>query len=557
MRLRDEFGADVEEHLGFFARVVAGKNVVVEIGEGDWAVSCSSANPARKKIAIGEASFQTLTGDELRKAVIATVLHEAAHVRFSGSITAHIMCPSKLLLQIVNVVEDVRIETLLSNIYPQSEQYLIDEFLRVAASLRSKGLHMTDPLVALRFVLENKCDTRANFEPELLSGLNEFLRFAEREAQDRDIWSATWREVIEYSEKLEAYLTQHELSSFCNQEPNESFMSAGDDAGKTRVQLAESELFEGDVGKTAKNSPAFTTEEEAQEALKGALEQKSDVEVLTRTMAEAASRFDANSAPNGEEAVRQGRQMAADLKRQLQISSTQIKRRKYGALDISEVKRKMRAGKEMENVFMRRSGQLGRYAHNVCVLIDMSGSMTKEKRQWAHQAILTLLSAFEDMPKAKCTIRGFSATNAKKRINDIVIKEFEDQYIDEQLLSYLGVPRGDGFEGQNRDGDSIRHATELLQERTGKKLLVVVSDGAPHHGGTGYVEQFAIRDTKTAVVEAEVAGVAVFGISIDKDADGVVKKIYGENAVRCSEETMHHLGEKIVELYTEKLGGVR
>src|SRR5699024_1183682 len=69
----------------------------------------------------------------------------------------------------------------------------------------------------------------------------------------------------------------------------------------------------------------------------------------------------------------------------------------------------------------------------------------------------------------------------------------------------------------NRDGLSIRVATEELQRRAEKhKFLLVFSDGEP--AADGY-HQNGIIDTKTAVIEARKRGIKVIGVFL---ANGTV-----------------------------------
>ncbi|MCL0081022.1 hypothetical protein M1N64_02155 [Peptococcaceae bacterium] len=90
----------------------------------------------------------------------------------------------------------------------------------------------------------------------------------------------------------------------------------------------------------------------------------------------------------------------------------------------------------------------------------------------------------------------------------------------------------------NRDGYSIRVATQELQHRVeSQKILVVLSDGAPHcDGDPAYTEtNNGPHDAALAVRQAEKAGIKVVGIYFGKVAKaGYARKIYN-NFILCSQ----------------------
>jgi len=80
---------------------------------------------------------------------------------------------------------------------------------------------------------------------------------------------------------------------------------------------------------------------------------------------------------------------------------------------------------------------------------------------------------------------------------------------------------------QNRDGAAIRHAVRRLRERDAKnRLLVVLSDGKPLDDA--YTDEYALEDTKAALREARAAGVHPFCITVDRDADDYLRRMYGD-----------------------------
>src|SRR5207244_6334551 len=105
----------------------------------------------------------------------------------------------------------------------------------------------------------------------------------------------------------------------------------------------------------------------------------------------------------------------------------------------------------------------------------------------------------------------------------VVIKDVDDQVGGKaaQRLGGLAPMR------QNRDGGAIRHAiAKLLAREARQRLLVLISDGRPLDDA--YNDEYSLEDTKTALREARQRGVHPFCITIDRGADGYVRRMYGD-----------------------------
>jgi len=78
-----------------------------------------------------------------------------------------------------------------------------------------------------------------------------------------------------------------------------------------------------------------------------------------------------------------------------------------------------------------------------------------------------------------------------------------------------------------RMGPAIRHLTKALAERPNRhRLLLVLTDGKPND--TDYYEgRYAIEDTRHAVREAARQGIKVFAVTIDREANRYVGRIFG------------------------------
>ncbi|MEN8200560.1 MAG: VWA domain-containing protein, partial [Thermodesulfobacteriota bacterium] len=78
-----------------------------------------------------------------------------------------------------------------------------------------------------------------------------------------------------------------------------------------------------------------------------------------------------------------------------------------------------------------------------------------------------------------------------------------------------------------RMGPPIRHATQLLQEMDARaRLIVILSDGKPEDYDD-YKGEYAIEDTRHALLEAKAADIHPFCITIDHQARDYMKHMYG------------------------------
>lgn len=79
-----------------------------------------------------------------------------------------------------------------------------------------------------------------------------------------------------------------------------------------------------------------------------------------------------------------------------------------------------------------------------------------------------------------------------------------------------------------RLGAAVRHASAgLAAEGRSRRLLIVITDGKPNDLDH-YEGRHGIEDSAMAVREARRAGHAVFGITIDRDAQGWFPRIFGQ-----------------------------
>ncbi len=81
-------------------------------------------------------------------------------------------------------------------------------------------------------------------------------------------------------------------------------------------------------------------------------------------------------------------------------------------------------------------------------------------------------------------------------------------------------------EGGTRLGAAVRHAVALLQRQpAGHRLLLILSDGRPND--VGYMDTYAVEDSRQAILEARAAGVFPFCLTIDRDGAEYLPHVFG------------------------------
>lgn len=161
-------------------------------------------------------------------------------------------------------------------------------------------------------------------------------------------------------------------------------------------------------------------------------------------------------------------------------------------------------------------------------LVDMSGS-TSRQIQPEHGTVmdvekegLVLLCEALEAIGDQHAIYGYSG-QGRHHVDFVVLKDFDEPGRGRaaQRIGAMSPLQ------QNRDGAAIRHATwKLLARRARVKLLILVSDGRPLDDG--YADEYSLEDTKMALREARTQGIDPFCITVDRDADDYLKRMYGE-----------------------------
>ncbi|WP_447974385.1 VWA domain-containing protein [Nitrospira sp. Kam-Ns4a] len=179
-----------------------------------------------------------------------------------------------------------------------------------------------------------------------------------------------------------------------------------------------------------------------------------------------------------------------------------------------------------DRIYVRREKREREVA--AAFLVDLSGSTSRRIEPDGCRVIdvekegLVLLCEALEAVGDQYAVYGYSG-RGRRQVDFLVLKDFDE--------------RGRGIAGarigaaaplqQNRDGAAIRHVTrKLLGRRARLRLLVLLSDGRPLDDG--YADEYSLEDTKMALREARMQGVEPFCITVDREADGYLRRMYGE-----------------------------
>lgn len=118
----------------------------------------------------------------------------------------------------------------------------------------------------------------------------------------------------------------------------------------------------------------------------------------------------------------------------------------------------------------------------------------------------------------------FTFTSRKRSwVRVETVKGF-DEPLSDTVVRRIGALRPGYY---TRIGAAVRHATAELAKRPNRqRLLLVVTDGKPNDVDH-YEGRFGIEDTRRAVAEARRAGLAVFGVTIDREAKDYFPMLFG------------------------------
>ena len=220
-------------------------------------------------------------------------------------------------------------------------------------------------------------------------------------------------------------------------------------------------------------------------------------------------------------------------------------------LDLDAIVRRIgeqRVGVEGDDhVYIRRE----KHERDVAVafLVDISGSTSRTLDNGRRvidiekEGLVLLCEALEAVGDQY----GLYAYSSQGRayVEFLTIKDFDDR-LGTATARRLGsvAPRH-----QNRDGAAIRHATAKLLARSVKtRILILLSDGRPLD--EQYKDDYALEDTKVALREARHRGVETFCVTVDKEADNYLRRMYGEVHYRVI-DSIDALPTKLPRIYRQ------
>jgi nitric oxide reductase NorD protein len=178
----------------------------------------------------------------------------------------------------------------------------------------------------------------------------------------------------------------------------------------------------------------------------------------------------------------------------------------------------------------------------VMFLVDMSNST----EGWVGKAIkesLVLLGDVLEVVGDRYGMYGFSGMRRSK-CELYRIKRIDEQY-SEQVRQRIGAisPRE-----YTRMAPPIRHLTgQLVNIDARVRLLITITDGKPEDYDD-YRGEYAIEDTRQALIEARGKGVTSFCITVDREAHAYLSHMYG-NGNYIYVDSVEKLPKRMPEIY--------
>ncbi|EHB55495.1 von Willebrand factor type A [Mycolicibacterium rhodesiae JS60] len=195
----------------------------------------------------------------------------------------------------------------------------------------------------------------------------------------------------------------------------------------------------------------------------------------------------------------------------------------------------------------RTSQRLG-----VLILLDATGSTAETadgETVFAAQRNLAfeVTSALDQLGVRTATYGFYS--QGRRNVRFLHAKSFEEQWSAAAQRRLLSISPS----GFTRLGAAIRHATNIVATRAGTdhQLVVVIGDGVVFDHG--YEGRYACEDSRFAVEEATLRGVAIAGLSVCPTPDDSIWPLTQHRVVRDAAELAPHVRD----LFGGALGRVR
>ncbi len=155
-------------------------------------------------------------------------------------------------------------------------------------------------------------------------------------------------------------------------------------------------------------------------------------------------------------------------------------------------------------------------------LVDMSSSTEGWVGKTIKESLLVMAEAMESLGD-RYAIYGFSGMR-RTRSEVFRVKEMEEPY-NETVQGRIAAL---GPKDYTRMGPPIRHFSKMLAAVEARvRLLIILTDGKPEDYDD-YKGEYAIEDTRHALIEAKNAGIHPFCITIDHQAQDYIAHLFGE-----------------------------
>jgi nitric oxide reductase activation protein len=166
----------------------------------------------------------------------------------------------------------------------------------------------------------------------------------------------------------------------------------------------------------------------------------------------------------------------------------------------------------------------------VTLLLDLSESLN-DKAAGSQQSVLelsqeavSLLAWTVEQLGDPLAIAGFHS-NTRHDVRYLHLKGFGEHWGSE-VKSRLAAMQASY---STRMGAAMRHAAHTLAtQKADIRLLLVLTDGRPSDVDV-HDEQLLTRDARQAVTELTAQGITPYCVSLDAQADGYVREIFGNN----------------------------
>ena len=176
-----------------------------------------------------------------------------------------------------------------------------------------------------------------------------------------------------------------------------------------------------------------------------------------------------------------------------------------------------------------RSQKRTRRDMTIMLLIDISGStdgwVSSGRRviDVEREALLLVCIALGAMGEPYA-VQAFSG-HGPQSVSVRTLKRFDEPY-GNQVAMRIAALEPDQY---TRAGTAIRHASAtLMREPASQRLLLLLSDGKPNDVDV-YEGRYGVEDTRRAVIEAKLQGIAPFCLTVDRYAAAYLPGVFGAN----------------------------